>query len=483
MNFRPTMARWGSELSFKLMPASRASLPSILLAETGALVLALATPVVPARAQASTRTGASAVAPLSPGDQAFLEDLRHHAFLYFTEQADPETGLVRDRARTTGAREIAHDPNAASIAATGFGLTALCIGAEHGWISRDEARRRVVTTLRFFAERAPSEHGWFYHFMDARTGKRIWKCELSSIDTALLLAGMLTARQFFAGDREITNLADSIYRHVDFQWMLNGDPYLLSMGWYPESGFMSLRWNYYRELMILYLLAIASPTHPIPAESWYAWSRPWVTYGKYHYISGDRPLFIHQYSQAWMDLRGRRELRPPHINWFENSILATLANRGYCIRLSAKFPGYSKDVWGITSSDSVNGYVGWGGPPPDPQVDGTVVPCAAGGSLMFTPHLSLAALEKIKELYGGRIYGRYGFADAFNPSTGWVDPDVIGIDVGITLLSAENLVTGYVWKWFMQNARIPETVDRVGLKREPASKPEQTSPRDSPPTP
>ena len=229
------------------------------------------------------------------------------------------------------------------------------------------------------------------------------------------------------------------------------------------KGFIPTRWDHYCELMILYMLAIASPTHPIPAESWHAWKRPPITYDSYHYIFGDLPLFVHQYAQAWIDFRGRREQKPPYIDWFENSVTATLAQRAHCIRLHSKFPGYSEDIWGITSSDSVKGYVAWGGPPDDPRVDGTVVPCAPAGSLMFTPRESLAALRKMKQLYGDRIYGRYGFGDAFNPSTGWVDPDVIGIDVGITLISAENLSTGNVWTWFMRNGCIRAAMDRIGL--------------------
>ncbi|PYV14819.1 MAG: hypothetical protein DMG21_17050 [Acidobacteria bacterium] len=172
-------------------------------------------------------------ASLGSEDRAFLDDLRHRAFQYFVEQADPGTGLVRDRARTTGAAVSGASQHVASIAATGFGLTALSIGAEHGWISRQDARSRVLVTLRFFADRAPSEHGWFYHFMDMRTGARAWKSELSSIDTALLVAGVLTAGQYFSNDREIRSLSNAIYRRVDFQWMLNGDRYLLAMGWTP----------------------------------------------------------------------------------------------------------------------------------------------------------------------------------------------------------------------------------------------------------
>jgi len=405
---------------------------------------------------------AAAAAGQTAADPAFLDDLRQRAFRFFVEHADPDTGLMCDRAHTDGTLGKAHYRDARSIASNGFGLTGLCIGAEHGWIPRTEARQRILTSLRFFANAAPGEHGWFYHFM-THDGKRMWKSELSSIDTALLLAGILTARQYFAGDPEIASLANTIWGRVDFQWMLNGDKYLLAMGWHPESGFINARWDHYCELMILYLLAIASPAHAIPADAWYAWSRPVIEYAGYKYIYGDRPLFVHQYAHAWIDFRARKEARPPHIDWFQNSITATLAQRAYCISLTPRFHAYSETVWGITASDSAHGYIAWGGPPPDPRVDGTVVPCAPGGSLMFTPAYSVPALQTMKRLYGDRVWGHYGFADAFNPNTGWVDGDVIGIDLGITLLSAENLVGGNVWKWFMSAPEVQDAMKRVGL--------------------
>jgi hypothetical protein len=247
--------------------------------------------------------------------------------------------------------------------------------------------------------------------------------------------------------------------------MLNGHPDLLSHGWKPETGFIKHRWDTYSEHTILNLLAIGSRTRPIPPQAWYAWKRGWITYGGYKYISGAPPLFIHQYSHAWIDFRGRRERRPPHTDYFENSIKATRAHREFCIALAREFPGYSEDVWGITASDSAKGYVAWGGPPRDPAIDGTVVPCAAGGSLMFTPDISLRALRAMREKFGDKVYGRYGFVDAFNPNTGWVGPDVIGIDVGITLLSAENLRTANVWRWFMRNREIVKAMQLAGLER------------------
>jgi len=403
------------------------------------------------------------VRPLAPEDRLFLQDLSRRSFLYFWEQADPRTGLVLDRARADGSQ----DPDdthagAASIAATGFGLTALCIGAQHHWVRQRDARERIRTTLRFFWEKAPQEHGWFYHFLDARTGARKFNSEVSSIDTALLLAGVLTARQAFRADTEIVRLATQIYERVDFPWMLAGDSLLLSHGWTPEKGFLSFRWDEYSEATILYLLAIGSPIHPISAWSWYAWTRPSTNYDGHAYLETG-PLFVNQYSQAWIDFRGRREKLGPHLDYFENSVQATLANRSLSMSLAGKFPGYSPDVWGITASDSARGYVAWGRPEDVRTLDGTVVPAAPAGSLMFTPEVSLPALRTMKEKFGDRIWGRYGFADAFNPNTGWVSPYVLGIDVGITLLSAENLRTGAVWSWFMSNAEAQNALSAVGL--------------------
>jgi hypothetical protein len=399
---------------------------------------------------------------LSAGDQAFLEDLSRRAFRYFWEQADPQTGLVRDRARTDGSPHDERHRDIASIAATGFGLTALCIAADHHWIDPAQARRRARAALRFLARLAPQENGWFYHWMDAKNGERRWNSEVSSIDSALLLGGILTVRQYFQDDAEMRRLAREIYQRIDFPWMLNGDPGLLSHGWTPERGFIAHRWDHYSEQMILYLLAIGSSVHPISPSAWYAWHRPEITYRGFTYITGG-PLFIHQYSHAWIDFRDRREERGSHADYFENSIAATRAHRLFCIDLSGEFPGYSENIWGITASDSPKGYRAWGGPPRDPAIDGTVVPCAPAGSLMFTPEISLPALQTMRARFGDQIYGRYGFADAFNPTTGWVGPDVIGINVGITLLSAENLRSGGVWRWFMRNPEIPRAMKMVGL--------------------
>jgi hypothetical protein len=409
---------------------------------------------------------ARAARQLSREDELLIEDIEQRSWRYFWDEADPQTGLVPDRARMDGSPLDENHRNVASIAATGFGLTALCIAAEHGWIDRTQARTRTRNTLRFFASRAFQEHGWFYHWLDTKTGERRWKSEVSSIDTALLLGGVLTARQYFRDDPEIIALATKIYERVDFRWMLNGHPLLLSHGWRPETGFLKPRWDTYSEDTILYLLAIGSPAHPISPVSWSALWRDRYKYEGYSYFTTiGVPLFMHQYAHAWIDYRNRREIRDDRIDYFENSITATLAHRSFCMNMSHEFPGYGPNVWGISASDSAKGYLAWGGPPRDPAIDGTIVPSAPGGSLMFTPDLALAALRTMREKFGERVYGRYGFVDALNPNTGWVDSDVIGINVGIILLSAENMRTGDVWRWFMRNREIPRAMQLVGLAR------------------
>ena len=408
---------------------------------------------------------------LSEADNDLLDDLSRRSFRYFLDQTNPVTGLTLDRAPANGGldRKPASQ-GVASIAATGFGLTAFCIAADHRWISHEVARERVLAALEYFANKAPQQHGWFYHFLDVATGERRWHSEVSSIDTALLLAGILTARQYFHDDPEIVRLATEIYERVDFPWMMDGNQSYFSHGWTPEKGFLPFRWDTYSELIILYVLGIGSPTHPISADAWDNWKLPVVEVGGYTYVGGG-PLFIHQYSQAWVDLRDRGnpgtslvDLMEPHVNYFANSVAATRAEQEvFATQLSRAFPKYSANIWGVTASDSKKGYTNWGTNLTDSRIDGTVVPSAAAGSLMFAPDICIPALRSMLVQYGRKIYGRYGFADAFNPATGWVSPDVIGIDVGISLLSAENLRTGRVWQWFMANPEAERALDLAGL--------------------
>ena len=391
---------------------------------------------------------------ISRADEQFLEGLERTTFRFFDECAHPQTGLVKDRTRADGndEREIA------SIAATGFGLTALCIAAQRGWLSPEQAHDRALRTLKYLWSSLPQEHGFFFHFVNWRTGERLWKCELSSIDTALLLAGVLLCRGYFA-DPEIRSLAKALYDRVDWQWMADGSA-ILRMGWKPESGFLDSSWNAYTEHMLLYLLAIGADQHALSPNSWRAWSRPEVEYGGYRYVSVEAPLFIHQFSHAWFDFRG---VHDEFLDYFENSVTATRAHRQFCIDLHREFPQFGEELWGITSSDSVRGYVGWGGPPRQGPLDGTLVPCAAAGSLPFLPGESLRCLRNMRQRFGKRAWRRYGFVDAFNPATGWYNPDVIGIDEGITLLMAENLRSGFVWRTFMLNPEARRAMRLAGF--------------------
>lgn len=388
-------------------------------------------------------------AAISKSDDDLLADLARRCFRYFWEQSDGVTGIARDRARADAGEYPENGRYVGSTGATGFALTAMCIGAQRGWVSHREARDRVKATLRSYGNGPViNEHGWFYHFVDVRSGGRYRTSEVSTSDSTWLVAGALTARQYFDHDHEIGELATGIYDRVDYRWMLNGDPYLLSHGWRPETGFIPFRYAKYCQLACMYLLGIGSRTHALSPESWYAWDRDPFEYDGFHYY-GRSLLWTYQYPFAWWDFRNRREARGLKTDWFQNSCTATRAHRAFCIDLAKQFPGYSADIWGITSSASPKGYTAWGGPPATRNLDGTVVPCAAAGSLMFVPEICLRAVRAMKERFGAEIYQRYGFVDAFNPNTGWQARDVIGIDVGITLLSIENLRSGSVWKWFM----------------------------------
>ena len=398
-------------------------------------------------------------------DKELLEDLAHRCFRYFWEQSDSGTGIARDRAHADGSEYPENGRYVGSTGATGFALTAVCIGAQRGWVSRTEARERVKTTLQSYAHGpVTNEHGWFYHFIDVRNGRRHTNSEVSTSDSTWLVSGALTCRQHFHEDSEIVQLATHIYDRVDYRWMLNGDPYLLSHGWRPETGFIQFRYAKYCQLACMYLLGIGSRTHALSPESWYAWDRDPYEYDGFHYY-GRSLLWTYQYPFAWWDFRNRREDRELKIEWFQNSCTATRAHRAFCIHLSKQFPGYSADIWGITSSASPKGYRTWGGPPATKNLDGTVVPCASAGSLMFVPDICLPAVRAMKEKFGDKIYQRYGFVDAFNPNTGWQASDVIGIDVGITLLSIENLLTGNVWKWFMAGAGGRRPFDLAAIER------------------
>ena len=395
-------------------------------------------------------------------DDELLDELEKASFRYFWEQAHPETGIVMDRchAREPVTNELG------SIAATGFGLTALCIGEKRGFVPRVAAQTRALNALRFLWKKVPNHRGFFYHFGNINSGERLWDSEVSSVDTAILLCGVLTCRQHFL-HTEISELALEIFNRVDWNWLSEDTP-ILPHGWTPEGGFLQYRWGDYSEMMMMYLLGLGSAAHPLPAEAWNAWKRTTFEYDGIRYIGSFAPLFIHQYSQAWFDFRGKRDR---YADYFQNSILATDAHRRFCLDLAVQFPDYSDDLWGITASDSPKGYVAWGGPPATGPIDGTIVPCASAGSLPFLPEPAMRVLQTIKNRYGANAWTQYGFVDAFNPLTNWYDTDVVGIDIGISMVMAENARTSFVWNTFMKNPEAKRGMDRAGFKPDPASAP------------
>jgi len=417
----------------------------------------------------------------------FLDSLSRDTFSYFWELTNPDNGLVPDRWPT---------PSFSSIAATGFGLTAYLVGVERGYITRDEAGKRVLATLRFFNKAPQGEatsgitghHGFFYHFLDMNTGLRYQQVELSTIDTGLLLAGVLSCQSYFdeTGEMDalIRGVADSIYRAVEWDWAMDNRP-TMSMGWHPERGFLDASWKGYNEGMILYVLALGSPTHPVKPESWQAWTSTyqWNTYFDQEYVNFG-PLFGHQYSHMYIDFRGIQDdfMRGKGIDYFENSRRATLANHAYCVQNPADWEGYGEDIWGLTACDGpgdmdnanpnihFRGYSARGAAKRYVVDDGTLTPTAAGGSIPFAPEICVPALKAMKMTLGNKLYGKYGFFDAFNLSIvrkdgtkGWFDPDYLGIDQGPILLQIENQENGFVWKLMKKNPYILEGLKKAGF--------------------
>jgi hypothetical protein len=408
----------------------------------------------------AAQTGAQQKAPdlmptLSPEDDQFLDELERANFQFFWEQGNSKTGMVKDRCDVRKGRQLL----AASIAATGFGLTALCIGEHRGFISRSQALERVFATLRFLWRKLPNHRGFFYHFANADTGERMFDSEVSSVDTSILLCGVLTCGAHFR-HQAVSQLVELIFNRVDWSW-LSEDTSLLTHGWTPEVGFLPSRWDYYSEMMMIYLLGMGSSAHPLNPEAWNAWKRLTFEFDGMRYIGSFAPLFVHQFSHAWFDFRHKRD---KYADYFVNSVTATEAHRRFCIELSKQFPDYSDDLWGINASDSQHGYVAWGGPPAMGPIDGTVVPSAAGGSLPLLPAQTLKVLKNIRSHFPA-AWSKYGFVNAFNPLKNWYDTDVIGIDTGITMLMAENLRTGFLWETFMKTPEAQRGMERAGFHK------------------
>ncbi|HXN16682.1 MAG TPA: glucoamylase family protein [Usitatibacter sp.] len=431
---------------------------------------------------------------------ALFDDLERRTFAFFWETTNPANGLVPDRFPT---------PSFSSIAAVGFGLTAYPIGVERGFVSRAQARHRVLETLEFLRvlpqgkaeEGTAGFRGFFYHFLDFRSGLRTRRCELSTIDTTWLLAGALFCQSYFVGahnqEVRIRALAEELYQRADWQWAQRRAP-LIAMGWRPEEGFLAYDWRGYNEAMMVYVLALGSPSHPVGADAWDAWTKTyddtWGSfYGQTHL--GFAPLFGHQYSHVWLDLRDIRDdyMRRRGLDYFENSRRATLAQRAYAIANPGRWKGYDENVWGLAACDGpgtmeIADYAGERRAFRDYSArgaglrhgfdDGTIAPTAAASSLPFAPEIVIPAVEEMKRRYGKTIYSTYGFVDAFNPSftakvplthgrvdpeLGWADTDYLGIDQGPILAMIANYRSELVWRVMRTNAHVRRGLERAGF--------------------
>ena len=396
-------------------------------------------------------------------DEKFLNMIEYQTFIFFLESTDERGFTIESTAWPIG-----------SSASSGFYLTSIPIAIERGWMSYEEGYQCVNTTLNsyyddpddpgdFFVE---SEHGFFPHWFNQETGKWNGVDCFSSIDTAILMAGVLTVRQYFA-DTEIETVATKLYEEVDWEWMLNDDD-TLSMGWRPDTGFLSLRWQGYNEGMLAVLLALGSPTHPIPEESWDAWTR---TYKHVEYKHGNQSykfveststsLFTYQYPLIWFDLKDKKDRKG--INYFQNSKNATLENRAYCIENPNEHKGYGPNVWGLTACECPLHGSNYGAHGPRQDDDGTIAPTGVGGAMIFTPHESIDALRYMKEAHGDWLWGEYGFKDAFNLDIDWFSPTYIGIDQGAILTMIDNYRSGPVQSLFMQNECAKKAMQKAGF--------------------
>ncbi|EMI46590.1 glucoamylase family protein [Rhodopirellula sp. SWK7] len=392
-----------------------------------------------------------------------LSDLRRRCYQYFIDAADPVTGLVSDRGMRNGGGFSEH----ASSASCGFALASYAIAPNAGLENFESARERTRLTLRSLVEIAQHHNGFVYHFIGRSDGGRRMNCEASTVDTALMLAGVICSETTYGDDIEIKSLCRELIGRTNWQSML-GDGNCLHMGWSPEHGLLPYQWDRFSELTILVLMAIGAPNHAIDPSAWNAWKRDRMLNYRGESFLSYPPLFVHQYPMAFFDFRAVRS--PSGRSYWKNSVTAHHAQIEFLSRLAERFPEelghYNEQLWGITSSDSVSGYRDWGGPyeddrfEPDRGIDGTVVPSASAGGLAVVPEQAIATLQYQHDQFGDQIYGRYGFANAFNPATGWVSRDVIGIDTGISLLMAENLRSGGVWSTFMQHP-LPQRAFRL----------------------
>jgi hypothetical protein len=437
--------------------------------------------------------------PERDGDPV-INNLQRRTFRFFWDTTNKQNGMAPDRFPS---------PSFASTAAVGFALTAYVVGAERGFVSRSQARLRTLRTLRFLESipQGPDEsgmggyQGFFYHFVHMHNGQRFGTSELSTVDTALLLGGVLLSQSYFDRDnrseREIRELAEKIYGRVDWQWAQNRPP-VLSHGWRPESGFLRFDWRGYNEGMLMYILALGSPTHPIESGAWTEWMRTYKDYyGKFggqEFLSFG-PHFGHQYSHVWIDFRGIMDdfNREKGFDYFENSRRASYAQRAYARENPMRWRGYDSEIWGLTACD---------GPADTVQIynneergfftyaarstasihildDGTIAPTASVASIAFAPEIAIPAVRAFRARFGEHLYQKYGFLDSVNPSftytdvplrhgrviegIGWVADDYLGIDQGPIVAMIENYRSGLIWSVMRNNPHIRRGLQRAGF--------------------
>lgn len=422
--------------------------------------------------------------------KAFTKDLKRRTFEFFWDRIDPVTFQTDDRYPTK---------HFSSIAATGFGLAACIVGIHNDFITREEGAGRVLKTLEWMwnsrqgpdAAGVSGYKGFFYHFLNYGSGTRFKTNELSTIDTGLLMAGILTCQSYFdqgnEKEKRIREMSDSLFLRVEWNWAMNGQENM-SMGWHPESGFIPSTWNGYNEAMILILMAMGSPTHGISADAWKTWCQTyrWENFYGYEHVNFS-PLFGHQYSHMFIDFKGIRDeyMKSRNMDYFENARRATLSNRAYCIKNPNGFKDYSEEIWGLTAGDgpanenrtingkqvSFAGYSAKGASALYINDDGTIVPSAAGGSIPYEPGICIGSLYHMKQKYGEKLYQQYGFKDAFNPTytfnplqpEGWFDVDYLGIDQGPILIQLENYETGLIWNTLKKNPYIISGLLKAGF--------------------
>jgi hypothetical protein len=407
------------------------------------LLIVVAPPLFPEAVQAA----------IGANDLKLLKKIQQDSFNYFVHYTDSNTGLTSDSSRPG---------SPASIAATGFALASFGIATTHGWISYKEAYQRIEIALKTLLKKNTNKNGFYYHFLDSRTAKRIWDSEASSIDTALLIAGALLAASYFPGTN-VEKLAQKLYEEVKWPWMLN-DSLLFAHGWKPNQGFLPYHWDMYAEHLILQVLAMGSPTYPAPEAAWSSWERKTDTYNNKKIVySYSGSLFTYQYSHMFIDFR---KINDGNVNYFQNSQNASHANSEFCSTYADKYATYENGVWGLSASLGPDGYRAYGAEPGEAYHDGTIAPHGAIGSIQFTPEASMTAIRNMYLNYGDRIYGSIGFQSAFNLDRNWWASESLGIDQGLIVLALENFLNHEsVWKRFMRLKSVQRWIERADLNK------------------